>query len=253
MRVLKQNTTRNINVFMTSSLDHIAGVTGASLSMSISKDGGTFSVVTPSITNLSSGWYAVVLSGSYLDTLGDLAIHIGGPNCDPTDLVCQVVAYDMGAATNLGLSYLDQAASAYNTRTLASGLYSTFNPLTQYVLVSGYFTNQSPTDALTNFPVPTVTQMNARTLPSGEYFNILSDLVMLKLADVIMRRPGSGVFASPYGDPLGVNSLYGVLQHTQDSYVSGANLYVRNTDNSALATLPIATGAGNPITGIGTG
>lgn len=207
MRVLKQNTTRNINVFMTSSLDHIAGVTGAALNISISKDAGAFSVVTPSVTNLSSGWYGVILSGSYLDTLGDLAIHIGATNCDPTDLVCQVVAYDMGASTNLGLSYLDQAASAYNIR----------------------------------------------TLPSGEYFNILSDLVMLKLADVIMRRPGSGVFASPYGDPLGVNSLYGVLQHTQDSYVSGANLYVRNTDNSALATLPIATGAGNPITGIGTG
>lgn len=74
-----------------------------------------------------------------------------------------------------------------------------------------------------------------------------------RMADNILRRDQANIFASTYGDALSPNSQYGFVQQAQESYVSGLNLYIKNTDGSALGTIPISVSpTGNPIIGIGT-
>lgn len=76
--------------FMTDSADHISGKTGLTLTITASKAGGAFASISPTVTERGDGWYALALTSSHTDTLGDLAIRATGTGADPTDLVCQV-------------------------------------------------------------------------------------------------------------------------------------------------------------------
>lgn len=98
MKFLKQSTTRNNLVFMTSSTDHVTGVAGATLTITLSKDGAAFSSISPTVTDLGSGWYNLALTTGNTDTLGDIALHVTATGCDPSDLVAQVVL-DLPGAT----------------------------------------------------------------------------------------------------------------------------------------------------------
>ena len=98
MALLKQSTNRSRAVFMVDSTDHVTGKTGLTLTITASKDAAAFASISPTVTELSSGWYKLALTTSHTDTLGDLAIHITGTGADPTDLVDQVVAFDPGVA-----------------------------------------------------------------------------------------------------------------------------------------------------------
>ncbi len=89
--LLKQSTARNLLVFMTQSADHVTGLTGATLTITASKDGGAFASISPTVTERGSGWYSLALTSSHTDTLGDLALHVTAASADPTDLVRQVV------------------------------------------------------------------------------------------------------------------------------------------------------------------
>ena len=99
MALLKQSTARNRAVFMTDSTDHVTGKTGLTLTITASKDGGSFSSITPTVTDLGSGWYKLALTTSHTDTLGDFALHITGTGADPTDLVDQVLTNIDSAGT----------------------------------------------------------------------------------------------------------------------------------------------------------
>lgn len=89
---LKLSTARNVSIFMAASADHIAGVTGlvAGLTITASKDGAAFAAITPTVTDLGSGWYNLALTATHTNTAGDFVLHITGAACDPTDLKFQV-------------------------------------------------------------------------------------------------------------------------------------------------------------------
>lgn len=98
MEPLKQNTARNLMVFLVSSTDHVTGQPGLTLSISISKDGGAFASISPTVTDRGNGWYNVALVAGNTDTLGDLALHIsGGSTADPCDLKIPVELDRTGA------------------------------------------------------------------------------------------------------------------------------------------------------------
>lgn len=79
---------------MTSSTDHISGVDGLAVSMSLSKNGGTFSLIaSPDIIGVGYGWYSINLDSSNTDTLGDLVIHLTATGADPSDILMSVVEY----------------------------------------------------------------------------------------------------------------------------------------------------------------
>ncbi len=89
--LLKQSTVRNVSVFMTDSTDHTTGKTGLTLTITASKDGAAFASISPTVTELASGWYSLALTTTHSNTLGDLLLHITGTGADPTDIYAQVV------------------------------------------------------------------------------------------------------------------------------------------------------------------
>lgn len=79
-------------VFMTGSADHVTGLTGATLTITASKDGGAFASISPTVTERGNGWYNIALTTAHTDTLGDLALHVTATSADPSDLACRVSA-----------------------------------------------------------------------------------------------------------------------------------------------------------------
>lgn len=92
MRKAKQSAAKNVMVLMVDSADHVTGKTGLTLAISASKDGAAFASISPTVTERGDGWYALALTASDTDTLGDLALHVTGTAADPADLVLLVEA-----------------------------------------------------------------------------------------------------------------------------------------------------------------
>lgn len=91
MRQINQGAAANVMVLLVAEADHITGLTGATLTVTASKDGAAFAAITPTVTERGSGWYSLALTGTDTDTLGDLAIHVTATGADPCDLVCRVI------------------------------------------------------------------------------------------------------------------------------------------------------------------
>jgi hypothetical protein len=89
--MLKQSTARNLMVFLTDSTDHVTGKTGATLTISLSKNGAAFASISPTVTERGNGWYNVALTTGNTDTLGDLVLRATASGADPIDLREQVV------------------------------------------------------------------------------------------------------------------------------------------------------------------
>lgn len=102
--MLKQSTARNVAILMTDSTDHVTGKTGLTLTLTASKDGGAFASITPTVTELSNGWYSLALTATHTNTLGDLLIHATGTGADPSDMREQVVL-DLPGVAQTGDSY----------------------------------------------------------------------------------------------------------------------------------------------------
>lgn len=107
MRVLKQSTARDITIFMVDAAG--LGKTGLTLTITASKAGASFASITPTVTELTNGWYKLALTTSHTDTLGDLAFHVTASGAETLDFLAQVVAYDMADAVRLGLTALPNA------------------------------------------------------------------------------------------------------------------------------------------------
>jgi hypothetical protein len=116
--LLKQSTARNLMVFMADSSDHITGKTGLTLTITASKDGGSFSSISPTVTERGSGWYNLALTTSHTDTLGDLAVHITGTGADATDISRQVVVQIPGDVLTSNVTQINGSSTSSNLATL---------------------------------------------------------------------------------------------------------------------------------------
>lgn len=115
MRAIKVSTARNLMVFLTDSTDHVSGKTGATLAVTVSKNGGAFGSISPTVTERGNGWYSVALASGDTDTLGDLVVRATDTGADPAETLVEVVAYNPGDAAGLGLSRIDAAVSTRST------------------------------------------------------------------------------------------------------------------------------------------
>jgi hypothetical protein len=124
--MLKQSTARNLMVFLTASSDHVTGLTGATLSVSISKDGAAFSSISPTVTERGNGWYNIALTTAHTDTLGDLVMRATAASADPIDLREQVFAAlpgDSVTVSSIAANAVDASALASDAVTeIQSGL-----------------------------------------------------------------------------------------------------------------------------------
>jgi hypothetical protein len=94
MQLILNGDTRPILFFLTAAADHIAGITGASPSVAISKNGAAFVAPAGAVSEVGDGWYKLTPAGADVATNGVLVLHAGAAGADPADVKCQVVAFD---------------------------------------------------------------------------------------------------------------------------------------------------------------
>ena len=103
---IKQSSTQSVLMFlMIQSSDHITGLTGATPTVVLSKNGAAFASPAGAVTEVGNGWYKVAGNSTDTNTLGPLALHATAASADPSDIiVAEIVAYDPQDAAALGLS-----------------------------------------------------------------------------------------------------------------------------------------------------
>ncbi|MCX5661077.1 MAG: hypothetical protein NTW19_15425 [Planctomycetota bacterium] len=111
--LLKQSSTaRPLLFLMVDAGDHLAGKTGLSPDVQLSKNGGTFAAPAGAVSEIGNGWYKVAGHATDTATLGVLALRATASGADPTDALFEVVAFDPADAVRLGLGALPNAAAA---------------------------------------------------------------------------------------------------------------------------------------------
>lgn len=92
MARLPHNQTYTREFLMVQTVDHVSGLTGGTVTVTLSKAGGAYSGAAGTVTEVANGVYKIALTAADLNTLGDLAVHCTVASGDPTDFVDQVVA-----------------------------------------------------------------------------------------------------------------------------------------------------------------
>jgi hypothetical protein len=119
MKERQQNSTiYPIGFLLVLSTDHITGATGraATLTLTISKNGGVFAAPVGIVTETGFGWYSWSPSSGDRDTLGELKLHVVDALSDPYDEKYDIVAYDPFAAVALPAAEHTAIADAILTR-----------------------------------------------------------------------------------------------------------------------------------------
>lgn len=81
--------------YMVQSSDHITALTGATPTVTLSKNGGSFASPSGTVSEIANGWYKVAANSTDSNTLGPLALHATATSGDPTDMFFEVVADDL--------------------------------------------------------------------------------------------------------------------------------------------------------------
>jgi|SRR5215469_2669520 len=125
MAKLVQQSTANdpLFFFLTQSSDHITGLTGATPTVEISKNGAGGAAPSGAISQVDSvnlpGWYQVAGNATDTNTLGDILLHATATSADPCDMVvAQVVAFNPRNA-NLGLTNVSANVAQWNGTNVA--------------------------------------------------------------------------------------------------------------------------------------
>jgi len=125
MLVLKKSEStaarRRVPIHLVDATDGITPETGeASGQPQYSKNGGTWTSTSATLSAVGNGFYYVELTAGELDTEGWIAIRYKSANTAEFQVVMQVVAYDPFDATTLGLTNLDATVSSRSSLTSAN-------------------------------------------------------------------------------------------------------------------------------------
>lgn len=114
---------RTCLVHMVNSADG-TDATGATLTVTLSKAGAAFGAMAGAVTELTGGWYKIVLTAVDVGTLGALGMHVTASGVDTLNVVHEVVALDLMTPTvNPGAGGITSAAFASGA--LAEGVFDT--------------------------------------------------------------------------------------------------------------------------------
>jgi hypothetical protein len=118
---LKQSTAYTRMFLMVDAADHISAKTGLTVTVTLSKAGGSFAAAGGTVTEVANGWYKIALTTTDTNTLGDLAYHCTGTGADPTDFEDQVsaralddLAYPATSGRSLGVNATGQVGLDFN-------------------------------------------------------------------------------------------------------------------------------------------
>src|SRR5487761_1942794 len=91
--ILQSSTEAALLFFLVQTADHLTGLTGASPTVTISKNGGSFGSPSGAVSEIANGWYKVAADATDTGTLGPVALHATATSGDPFDgIVANVVA-----------------------------------------------------------------------------------------------------------------------------------------------------------------
>ncbi|HEX5323842.1 MAG TPA: hypothetical protein VFW40_08660 [Capsulimonadaceae bacterium] len=96
---------------MVSSTDGTTPLTGASPTVTISKNGGSFATPSGAVTEIGNGWYQVAGNATDTNTLGSLLLHATATGGDPSDDMFRVVAFNALDGVRGGLTALPNVAA----------------------------------------------------------------------------------------------------------------------------------------------
>lgn len=102
MATILQNSTYSRSFLMVDSTDHLTGKTGLTITLTLSKSGAAFASPAGTVTEISSGWYKIILTNVDTNTAGDLLYHVTGSGADDTDFADQVISQEQLDAQHLG-------------------------------------------------------------------------------------------------------------------------------------------------------
>jgi hypothetical protein len=94
MQLILNGDTRPILFFMAQSGDHISGLTGATPTVTISKNGGAFAAAAGAVSAVGNGLYSLTPQAGDTATNGIFLLHASAAGGDPADVKAQVVAFD---------------------------------------------------------------------------------------------------------------------------------------------------------------
>lgn len=90
MALLQQGVAYNRTFLLVQSSDHITGLTGATPTVTLSKNGAAFGAAGGAVSEIGSGWYYLALNTTDTGTVGDLAYHVTAASADPCDFADEV-------------------------------------------------------------------------------------------------------------------------------------------------------------------
>lgn len=112
MRLIKQSTSTRALVFlMVDSSDHITGKTGLTPTVTLSKNGATFTSPSGAVSEIANGLYKVAGNTTDSNTLGSLILHATATGADPVDVEFEVVAFDPQDSVRMGQTALPNVAA----------------------------------------------------------------------------------------------------------------------------------------------
>lgn len=165
MAILKQNTTYTRTFMMIQTSDHISGITGATVTVKLSKAGGSGAAAGGAVAEVDStnapGLYKVSLTTTDTNTLGDLAFHCTATSADPTDFIDQVTTQILGDTLTANTTQLaGQTVTAAAGVTFPSSVASPTNITAGTITTATNLTN-APTAG--DFTSTMKTSLNAAT------------------------------------------------------------------------------------------
>lgn len=194
MAILKQSTAYSRAILMVDSADHVTGKTGLTLTITASKAGGSFASISPTVTELATGWYKLALTTSHTDTLGDLALHITSTGADPTDICDQVTARildDLAYPATSGRSMVVDASGLVDANTVKIG-------------PTGSGTAQTARDIGTSVLLSSGTGTGQLSLSSGAVLLQATQTgVTIPTVTNLTNAPGAGDFTSTMKTSIG--------------------------------------------------
>lgn len=114
--ILQSSAVQPLIFFIYASSDHVSGLTGATPTVRLGKNGGTGASPAGSVSEIDStnlpGYYKVAPNATDSNTLGPLILSATAVGGDQATMLYDIVAFNPQSATNLGLSNLDTTVSS---------------------------------------------------------------------------------------------------------------------------------------------
>ncbi len=202
MKIQQSTTAYKIPFFMTQSADHVTGLTGASPTVTLSKNGGAFGAAAGAVTEISSGWYAVAGNSTDNNTLGPLALHATAASGDPTDTLHEVVAEDLTTATVAAVTTVTNLTNAPTagdlTATQKASVTTAASAATPVATVSGDFSATMKTSI--------ATAIFAYAFGAGYASKTFQQLFQKVCAALFGTTSGLGTVSEVFKSPVGATT-----------------------------------------------